>query len=189
MLPGIHMETFAVLDIETNYRNEIISIGVVAADDQSMEEIDSLYFIIDPAWNHEAMYSHALFRRELRHRMRPLDQAMMELQQWLSRHGIRRIFAYNGRFDKGYLGAWLDQQWYDIMRLAAYKQYNPAIPCYAPCCKTGRLKKGYSVEATLSRLRGELYTETHNALCDARDELEIMRRLGHALAVYEIARI
>ena len=33
------------------------------------------------------------------------------------------------------------------------------------------------------------YRETHNAVCDALDELEIIRLLGHELEEYEIALI
>lgn len=37
--------------------------------------------------------------------------------------------------------------------------------------------------------RNGSYSETHNALSDARDELEIMRRLGHGLEAYEVGRV
>ena len=33
------------------------------------------------------------------------------------------------------------------------------------------------------------YHETHNAVCDAVDELKIMKLLGHPIDTYEIARI
>ena len=76
-------------------------------------------------------------------------------------------------------------EWYDIMRLAAYIQYNPMIPHGAPLFRTGRLKQGYGVEPMLRILRQDwTYFETHNALLDAVDELEIMRRLGHTPEKY-----
>ena len=70
------------------------------------------------------------------------------------------------------------------MRLAAYKQYNSAIPENAECCKTGQLKRGYGVEPILRMLGKEMYYETHNALMDAMDELEIVRLLGHPVDMY-----
>ena len=77
---------------------------------------------------------------------------------------------------------------YDIMRLAAYRQYNRAILDSADCCKTGRLKRGYGVENILKMLSGNhRYYETHNAVLDAEDELQIMQLLGHELNEYEIA--
>ena len=70
------------------------------------------------------------------------------------------------------------------MRLAAYKQFNSAIPADAECCKTGKLKRGYGVENILKMLGKENYMEIHNALTDAIDELEIVRLLGHPVDMY-----
>ena len=53
------------------------------------------------------------------------------------------------------------------------------------CCSTGRLKRGYGVEAMLRLLsRNRTYRETHNAFFDAMDELKIMALLGHDLSRY-----
>jgi hypothetical protein len=76
------------------------------------------------------------------------------------------------------------------MRLAAYQQYNKAIPASAECCKTGRLKRGYGVEDILKMLSGNnRYRETHNAVTDAEDELKIMILLGYEISEYDIALI
>ena len=76
------------------------------------------------------------------------------------------------------------------MRLAAYRQYNWAIPDCADCYKTGRLKRGYGVEAVLKMLsNNKQYSETHNAVLDAQDELEIIRLLGYEIKEYDIALI
>ena len=76
------------------------------------------------------------------------------------------------------------------MRLAAYRQYNSAIPDTAECWKTGRLKWGYGVEDILKMLsKDRRYRETHNAVSDAEDELKIMQLLGHEIGQYEIARL
>lgn len=37
--------------------------------------------------------------------------------------------------------------------------------------------------------RDKGYSETHNAVLDAEDELQIMRLLGHGLSQYDIAHI
>ena len=71
------------------------------------------------------------------------------------------------------------------MKLAAYRQYNHAIPDNAPICSTGRLKSGYGVGPILRLLSGNCgYSETHNALLDAIDELKIMTLLGHPIEKY-----
>ncbi|MCI8860506.1 MAG: hypothetical protein HFI71_13505 [Lachnospiraceae bacterium] len=77
---------------------------------------------------------------------------------------------------------------YDIMRLAAHRQYNRAILDSADCCKTGKLKRGYGVENVLRILsKNERYRETHNALLDALDKLKIMQLLGCEIREYDVA--
>lgn len=100
-------------------------------------------------------------------------------------YGGRLLSQYNARFDRNHLPELRSFDWYDIMRLAAYRQYNPKIPATADCCSTGRMKRNYGVEPMLCLLSGNrTYSETHNAFHDALDELEIMRLLGHPLADY-----
>jgi len=107
------------------------------------------------------------------------------LRAWFHKHGIASIFAYNACFDRNHLPELRDFDWYDIMRLAAYRQYNPKIPANADCYSTGRLKRGYGVEAMLRLLSGSrTYRESHNAYFDAIDELEIMSLLGHHITKY-----
>ena len=70
------------------------------------------------------------------------------------------------------------------MKVAAYRQHNSRIPDCLPCCKTGRLKRGYGVEPMLQILGVEDYCETHNAVIDARDELKIMEILDYEIDFY-----
>ena len=44
------MDRFAVIDTETNWRDEVMSIGVVVADSASKEKIDAKYYIIEPEY-------------------------------------------------------------------------------------------------------------------------------------------
>jgi hypothetical protein len=112
-------------------------------------------------------------------------EAVTELRRWFASHGVHAIFAYNACFDRNHLPELRDFDWYDIMRLAAYRQHNPKIPADADCCATGRLKRGYGVESMLRLLSGNhAYRETHNACFDAVEELDIMRLLGHPLSEY-----
>ncbi len=179
-------ETIAVIDTETTWDNRVMSIGTVLADGRSFQPLDAKYHVLTPEYEIGGMFSNALF---LSDGMAPAvcrrAEAMAEITAWLKGHGVRRIFAYNAGFDQGHLPElnWL--QWYDIMRLAAYRQTNPAIPAQAECCSTGRLKRGYGVEPMYRLLTGDRrYRETHNALGDALDELQIMSRLGHPIEAY-----
>lgn len=182
---------FAVIDTETNFDDEVISIGVVIADRNTFEPVDRLYCILSPEYQKPAMYSYALSNERA-----PIDaivdrkESIRRVQVLLQSYQVQALFAYNARFDKGHLPEFMHYPWYDILRLAAYRQYNHAIPTWCECCCTGRMKRGYNAEAIYKMLSGNrYYAEVHNALTDAEDELTIMRLLGHDIQVYEIARI
>lgn len=182
------VDKFAVIDTETNWNDEVMSIGVVVADSQTRKEIDSVYYIFDPEYKVGGMFSYELRIDEENACIASRKQALKEIKEWLAAYGVKKLFAYNASFDKKHLPECSGYEWYDIMRLAAYRQYNSAIPNSAECFKTGRLKRGYSVENVLKMLRkNNWYSETHNAVLDARDELEIMRLLGYGIEEYGIA--
>lgn len=182
------MDKFAVIDTETNWNDEVMSIGVVVADAETKEKIDSVYYIIDPEYRVGGMYASELQLDDKNVCVTNRKQALKKIKAWLDTYGVQKLFAYNASFDKNHLPEYAEYKWYDIMRLAAYRQYNLAIPGSADFYKTGRLKRGYGVEDVLKMLRkNQKYSETHNAVLDAQDELEIMQLLGHELKVYEIA--
>lgn len=180
------MSCFAVLDTETNWYDQVMSLGVVAADRDTLETVDARYYIFTPESRVGGMFYGAMFlQTPVAPELRTREEAMEEIRRWLGVLGIRDLFAYNARLDRGHLpelGAW---NWYDIMELAIYRQHNSKIPDGAACYATGRMKRGYGVEPMLRLLSGDAtYRETHNALLDAVDELRIMRLLGHPLERY-----
>ena len=184
------MDRFAVIDTETNWNDEVMSIGVVVADSETMEKIDSVYYIIDPAYRVGDMYSSELRLDEKWVVVTDRKQTLDGIEQWLAAYQVRKLFAYNASFDKKHLPEYAQYEWYDIMRLAAYRQYNRAIPDTVDCYGTGRMKCGYGVENILRMFRNNMgYRETHNAVLDAEDELQIMQLLGHGLHKYDIAHI
>lgn len=180
------MDKFAVIDTETNWADQVMSIGTVIADADTFEAIEAKYHILPTECDIGGMYYDAVF---LDTPARPIPcaraEAIQDLRAWFSQHGVRSIFAYNACFDRNHLPELRDFDWYDIMRLAAYRQHNPKIPATADLCSTGRLKRGYGVEPMLRLLSGDrTYHETHNALFDALDELEIIRLLEHRYHEY-----
>lgn len=182
------VDKFAVIDTETNWNDEVMSIGVVVADSGTLKEIDSVYYIIDPEYRVGGMYENELRLGEKGVCVANRRQALVDIERWLETYHVKKLFAYNASFDRNHLPEYLEYDWYDIMRLAAYCQYNKAIPDSTDCYKTGRLKKGYGVERILQMLSGNNeYYETHNAVLDARDELKIMQLLEHRICEYEIA--
>lgn len=182
---------FAVIDTETTWGDEVMSIGIAVSDFGSFELIDKRYYILTPYKDHGGMFTSQLYVRGITpDKECPRSAAMRDLRGFLKKHGTAEMFAYNAKFDFQHLPELQYLRWYDIMRLAAYRQYNPGIPADADCYRTGRLKSGYGVEAVYRMLSGKKrYRELHNALTDAVDELAIMRMLGHGAEVYSAARI
>lgn len=175
------MGNIAVIDTETNWSGQVMSIGTVVADADTLAPIEMKYHILPIECQAGGMYTDVLFLDTPAAPIRcTRAEAMDDLRTWLQRHGVQCIFAYNACFDRKHLPELKAFSWHDIMRLAAYRQHNPKIPPDAPCCASGRLKQGYSVECILRLLSGDpAYRETHNALLDAVDELQIMRLLRH----------
>ena len=180
------MGKFAVIDTETNWANQVMSIGTVIADADTFELIAAKYHILPIECEIGGMYESTLF---IETPVQPIlctrAEAIADLRTWFQQHDVHSIFAYNACFDRNHLPELRDFNWYDIMRLAAYRQHNPKIPANADCCSTGRLKRGYGVEPMLRLLSGNrTYHESHNAFFDAMDELKIMCLLGHSIAGY-----
>ncbi len=174
----------AVIDTETTWSDEVMSIGVVIADATTFECVDKRYYILNPEYRHGAMYSGALHiekgiiatRREV----------MVMIQGLLERYQVSSVLAYNAGFDYKHLLELDYVSWYDIMKIAAYRQYNQKIPAYTEFCRSGRMKRNFGVESMTHILTGSArYRETHNAVRDAVDELAIMRYLGHPLTLYQ----
>lgn len=188
--PATSASMIAVIDTETNWRDEVMSIGVALADTESYKCSDKLYYIFDPECRVGGMFSGVLSHGDIKGIRTGRKNAMDQIKKSLTDKGIAKIFAYNGRFDLSHLPELGGFEWYDIMRVAAYKQFNKAIPDSLPCCKTGRLKTNYGVEPILRILSGEnRYCEIHNAVYDAMDELRIMELLKLPLSDYEVAKI
>lgn len=175
------MSRFAVIDTETNWAGQVMSIGVVAAESETFRALESRY-VVDPyAASVGGMYEMQLYwDTPVKPILTDRETAARETAAWLRDMDVNRIFAYNAGFDKNLLPELQKFCWHDIMRLAAYRQHNPSIPECADCYKTGRLRRGYGVEPILQLLSGNFrYRETHNALMDALDELKIMELLGY----------
>lgn len=180
------MGYFAVIDTETNWADEVMSIGTVIADGDTFQPAAAKYHILPEQCAIGGMFYDALF---LHTPVKPIlctrGEAMADLCDWLSQNGITSLFAYNAGFDRNHLPELRCFDWYDIMRIAIYRQHNPKIPPCADCYSTGRMKRGYGVEPMLRLLSGNTtYRETHNALFDALDELKIVRLLGRGTHEY-----
>ena len=177
-------EYFAVIDTETTWQDEVMSIGVVIAHKNTYYVATEKYYVITPECTQPAMYGYALNDYTPLTKCSRLE-AISDLRSLLQSYCVEDIFAYNVHFDYNRLPELKDFIWRDIMRIAAYKQFNPSIPDDAECCSTGRLKSDYRVESMMRLLIGnEGYIERHNAIFDAKDELLIMQILGYPTERY-----
>ena len=179
-------EKFAVIDTETNWKNVVMSVGIVIAEEGQFVALDNKYIIIEEAAKVGGMYSYALNIKGKTPQMTDRKGAVKAIKEYLNSFGIKSIFAYNASFDARVLPELNEYSWHDILKLAAYKQHNPKIPEDAKCCSTGRLKSGYRVENILNMFGEEGYMEFHNALTDAVDELRIMRYLKYGIGDYPV---
>lgn len=138
------MGYFAVIDTETNWENQVMSIGTVIADGNTFQPVAVKYHVLDPEYRIGGMFEDVLFPQE---RAVPTVcarlEAMQELLNWFDEYSVSSMFAYNAAFDHKLIPELARLTWYDIMRLAAYRQYNRKIPGCADCCSTGRLKRSY----------------------------------------------
>ena len=177
-------EYFAVIDTETTWKNTLMTAGVIIAEAGTFKIADRKYFVIPDEVAKGGIYIDVVHLKDLEEEEVFDDDIGPAIELFLSGYDVSTICAYNAGFDKSYLSFLEKFTWRDIMGAAAYKQFNPFIPDDAPCCGSGRLKKGYGVEGISQILGKKGYREIHNALFDALDELDIMRRLGHPLNVY-----
>lgn len=178
----------AVIDTETNWYNQVMSVGAVVADGETFHVMDSKYYILSPEYEFGGMFSYALpLKNNGQARICSREEAVEELIAFLKQYNIKAVFAYNALFDFSHLPELSEGfVWYDIMKTAAYKQFNYKITDDMDCCKTGRLKRNYGVQAILRLMTdNDFYFETHNALYDAVDELKIMKLLGLPVSVYK----
>lgn len=185
------MSLFAVIDTETTWTNRVMSIGIVIADSVTFKPADKRYYTVTPFKDQGGMYSGVLYVSGITPHLEASRQEVLEdIRCFLSGNGVRDIYAYNASFDCGHLTELHGFGWYDIMRLAAYRQFNPKISKTADTYSTGRLKRGYGVQEIYRMLSGNSgYYEVHNALADAVDELEIMRMLNIPIQHYSTAKI
>lgn len=180
------MRHFAVIDTETNWADQVMSIGTVIAGDDRFQPLTMKYHLFPLECQIGGMYENVLYMDTP---VPPIsctrEEALADIVLWLRQHEVTDIFAYNASFDRNHLPELGRFQWHDIMRIAAYRQHTPMIPACAECFSTGRLKRGYGVEAMLRLLSQDTtYQETHNALFDALDELQLMQLLSHPLSHY-----
>lgn len=174
----------AVIDVETNFFNEVVSIGVAIADKNNFKLVDQNYWLIGEREQSPSMYSNAYHIPELEkygikdYVVDTYDEAIEKLIEFLDYHNISDWFSY-AKFDYNHLPELHSlYKWFDISIPARNVNTNDFIPKNSPTFKNGALIRNWGVEPIYRLLSGNnQYSEVHNALLDAIDELKIMQML------------
>ncbi|MEG3825642.1 hypothetical protein MOV3098_00130 [Mesomycoplasma ovipneumoniae] len=174
----------AVIDVETNYDSEIFSVGVVIADSANFQWFDKKYWVIKNNWKVGGMYIHKTFVplplefREEINVVQTHKEMITQLIRFLKSYKVKNWFSYT-TFDFKHLPELHKSfEHNDISIFAKSKQFNKHIPLSAELTKNGDLKRGWNAQDIYRMLtKDQSYIETHNALLDAMDELQIMELL------------
>ena len=98
------MGYFAVIDTETNWADQVMSIGTVIADADNFQIIAVKYHVLPLECEVGGMYESALF---LDIPFSPIlctrQEALDHLTGWFAEYGITKVFAYNACFDRNHL--------------------------------------------------------------------------------------
>ena len=94
---------FAVIDTETNWNNEVMSIGVLIAKCRNFEKTDSRYYILPQEEKVGGMYSRSM--RQTTHEIITgrRTEVIDHVKILLNSNGVDDLFAYNASFDKNHL--------------------------------------------------------------------------------------
>lgn len=176
---------FAVVDVETNWYNQVMSVGIVIGDCDDFSAVDCRYYVIAPEYEAGGMYSSVLFgvSKELTE-ICARKEAVNGITALLANYGVSDILAYNAPFDCKCLPELSGYTWRDILPVAANRNYNLKLPDNYEYFSTGLLKRGRGVENVMRLIYRRDFTELHNGLQDALDELQLMRLINQPLSVY-----
>ncbi|WP_331838287.1 hypothetical protein [Mycoplasmopsis agalactiae] len=174
----------AVIDVETNFFNEVVSIGVAIADKNNFKLVDQNYWLIGEREQSPSMYSNVYHIPELEkygikdYVVNTYEEAVGKLIEFLDYYNISDLFSYT-KYDYNHLPELHNlYKWFDISIFARNVNTNDFIPKNSPTHKSGALIRNWGVEPTYRLLSGNnQYSEVHNALLDAIDELKIMQML------------
>lgn len=166
-----------------------MTVGAVVAD-ENFDVKDQIYLMSFGAFMQGGLYKDRVYKTSLCPNKMHTSEMIETINSFYEKNNCEMIFAYNAPFDKKLLPSLPQDRWYDIMKVAAYRQHNPYLPDGEEYCGTGRLKKDYNAERIYKLLSGNgKYKEMHNAFQDACDELAIMKMMKLPLSNYEIARV
>ena len=98
------MGYFAVIDTETNWADQVMSIGAVIADCDTFCPVDVRYYVLTPEFEIGGMYENELFSQaEPDPILGSRQECLEDLYHWLGSYGVTNLYAYNASFDRNHL--------------------------------------------------------------------------------------
>lgn len=176
---------FAVIDVETNWDNRAMSVGVAVGNDADFSLADKKYYVLSPEYQRGGFYSRAL--SDIDGKLITVctrESAVKDMVRLFAEYAVADVFAYNAPFDYKCMPELHSYVWHDILPVAANRNTNGKLPDNCEYFGTGLLKRGRGLENIMRLIYWQGYTERHNALLDALDELQLMRLLDQPLSVY-----
>lgn len=174
-----------VIDTETNFKDIVMSIGVLIFEYDTFKIFEKKYLILSPEYKYGGMYSSVLYdTRDNEIQTVERRGAISIIQELFKKYDIKFIFAYNASFDKNKLNELSSFNWLDIMNVAANKFLNNKLPTSGAYYPSGKLIRGYGVEMMYRYMIDKKYKEIHNAICDVEDEFEILKSLNKPIEIF-----
>lgn len=142
---------FAVIDVETDFFDNVFSTGVVIVNTLTMEMIDGAYFVVIENKDNPGMFSShieltkILMKQDTNYEMckkiiskvKQVDityQDMIErIRQLFQKYDCKVIGGYNAHFDKRHLPELNDLIWFDIMPVARNFSQNKKLNSQVVC--------------------------------------------------------
>ena len=111
------------------------------------------------------------------------------IRKLLNKYKITNIYTYNGIFIFKKLPGLKQYHWYDIIKVAAYKQYNYKLLDNLPFREDGRLLCNCSIKEIMQILTKTYFYYTDHALYDTFDIARIMSLINLPIEQYSFSKI
>jgi hypothetical protein len=186
---NINLQTIAIIDTKTNYIDNAISVGVAIVNTNNWQLQQAQYYLISPELINNHQYDNLNIAHVYKSYFGQLSDVENHIRKLLSDYNVTNIYAYNATFVFQSLPGLQLYFWYDIMKIAAYKQYNKYLPQNIEYLENGRIKYGYGIKNIMEYLTQTYFFYTNHALYDVLDEIRIMKMLELNIEEYNQAKI
>ena len=185
-----NLETIAILDAKTNFIDNIISIGVSIVNAKTFEVKTAEYFLIPEelivdGLNNNNVNIHHIYKTYFGAQ----KDVENHIRKLLNQYGITNIYTFNGKFIYKQLTGLQNYHWYDIIKVAAHKQYNYKLPDNLMFNDQGRLLYKCNIKDLMEILTKTYFYYTNHALYDTLDIARIMKIVDLNINVYDCAKI